>query len=41
MGRQKQQKKTFLSANKPIEMWDVDVDNIVISKLVKRKINSK
>ena len=26
---------------KPIKSWDVDVDNIVISKLVKTKTNSK
>ena len=26
---------------KPIKIWDVNVDNIVISKLVKTKTNSK
>ena len=26
---------------KPITIWDVNVDNIVISKLIKRKTNSK
>ena len=26
---------------KPIKMWDVIVDNMVISKLVKTKTNSK
>ena len=26
---------------KPIKIWDVNVDNIVISKLIKRKTNSK
>ena len=26
---------------KPIKIWDVNVDNIVISKLIKRKANSK
>ena len=26
---------------KPIKIWDVDVNNIVISKLVKTKANSK
>ena len=27
--------------NKPIKIWDVDVDNIVISKLIEKKTNSK
>ena len=34
------QKKSFMLQKKPIETWDVNV-NIVISKLVKRKTNSK
>ena len=29
------------AAKKPITIWDVNFDNIVISKLVKTKINSK
>ena len=29
------------AAKKPIKIWNVNVDNIVISKLVKMKINSK
>ena len=40
-GQTKIAKENFYAAKKPIEMWDVNVDNIVISKLVKRKINSK
>ena len=34
-------KETFYSAKKPIEIWNVSTDNIVISKLVERKNNSK
>ena len=35
------QKKSIMLQKKPLETWDVNVDNIVISKLVKRKTNSK
>ena len=31
----------FYDAKKPIKIWDVNVGNIVISKLVKKKTNSK
>ena len=31
----------FYAAKKPINIWDVNIDNIVILKLVKRKTNSK
>ena len=31
----------FYAARKPIEIWDVNADKIVISKLVKIKTNSK
>ena len=31
----------FSVSEKPIKIWDIDVDNIVISKLVKTKTNSK
>ena len=31
----------FFVSKKPIKIWDIDVDNIVISKLVKTKTNSK
>ena len=34
-------KETFYGAEKPINSWDVNVDNIVISKLVETKTNSK
>ena len=33
--------KTFYAAKKPIKIWDVIVDNKVISKIVKTKTNSK
>ena len=34
-------KEKFNAAKKPLKIWDVNVDNIVISKLVKTKTNSK
>ena len=34
-------KKKFYAAKKSLKIWDVNVDNIVISKLVKTKTNSK
>ena len=34
-------KETFYAAKKPISIWDVGIDNIVISKLIERKTNSK
>ena len=34
-------KEKSYAAKKPIKIWNVNVDNIVISKLVKTKINSK
>ena len=34
-------KERFYAAKKPIKIWDVNVDNIAISKLVKTKSNSK
>ena len=34
-------KEKFYAAKKPIKIWDVNVDNIVISRLVKTKTNSK
>ena len=30
-------KEKFYASKKPIKIWDVNVDNIVISKLVKTK----
>ena len=40
-GETKVVKETFFSAKKPINIWDVNVDNIVIWKLVEIKINCK
>ena len=34
-------KEKFYAVKRPIEIWDVNVDNIVISKLVKTETNSK
>ena len=34
-------KEKFYASNKPIKIWDVNIDNTVISKLVKTKANSK
>ena len=33
-------KEKFYAAKKPIKIWDVNVDNIVISKLIETKTNS-
>ena len=33
-------RKRFYAAKKPIKIWDGNVDDIVISKLVKTKTNS-
>ena len=40
-GERKKAKEKFDAAKKPIKIWDVNVDNIVISKLFKTKTNSK
>ena len=34
-------KEKFYVAKRPIKIWDVNVDSIVISKLVKTKTDSK
>ena len=34
-------KEKFCASKKPIKIWNVNVDNVVISKLVKTKTNSK
>ena len=39
--RQKKVKEKLCAAKNPINIWDVNLDNIVISKLVKIKANSK
>ena len=36
-GKTKVAKKEFCGAKKPIQIWDVDVNNIVISKLIETK----
>ena len=40
-GEIKLAKENFYAAKKPIKISDVNVDNIVISKLVKTETNSK
>ena len=40
-GETKVTEETFYTAQTPIKIWNVNVDNIVISKLVKTKTNSK
>ena len=39
-GETKVTKEKFYAAKKPTEIWDVNVDNIFISELVKTKTNS-
>ena len=34
-------KENFYAAKKPMKIWDVNIDNILISKLVKTKTNFK
>ena len=34
-------KETFHAAKRPMKIWDVNVDNMVISRLFKTKTNSK
>ena len=40
-GEAKVENQTFSAAENPIRIWDVNVDNIVIPKLLKAKTNSK
>ena len=40
-GETKMAKEKFFAGKKPINIWDVNIDNTVISKLVKAKTNSK
>ena len=40
-GKTEVAKEKLYAAEKPIKIWDVNVDNIVISKLIKTKTNSK
>ena len=39
-GKTKVAKQEFYGAKNPIKIWDVYVDNIAISKLIKTKNNS-
>ena len=38
-GETKVTKGKFYGGNKPIKIWDVNIDNIVISKLIEKLIN--
>ena len=40
-GKTKIAKENFYGAKRPIKIWDANVDNIVMSKLVETKKNSK
>ena len=40
-GKTKVAKEEFYGAKKPIKIGDVDVDNIIISKLIETEKNSK
>ena len=41
LGETKLSKESFMLQQKSIKIWDVNTDNIVISKLVKKETNSK
>ena len=41
MWRKRNSKRKVLCCKKPIKIWDVNVDNIVISKLIETKTNTK
>ena len=41
MGKTKVAKEEFYGAKRPIKIWDVDVKNIVVSKISEMKNNSK
>ena len=40
-GEKEMLKEKFYAVKKPIKIWDVNVDNIIISKLLQTKTNSK
>ena len=40
-GKTKIAKEEFYGATKPIKVWYVDVNNVVVSKLVETKTSSK
>ena len=39
--QKKKKKKKIDAAKRPMKIWDVNVDNMVVSKLVKAKTNSR
>ena len=41
MLRYGEKKEKFYAAKKPIKIWEVNVDNIVVSKSIETKSNSK
>ena len=41
LGKTEIAKEQFYVANKPIQIWNINVDNIVTSRLVKAKNTSK
>ena len=41
LGEKKQTQQKFYAAKKPKKIWDANADNIVISKLIETKTNSK
>ena len=40
-GEKKNSKRKFYAARRLIKIYDVNVDNLVVSKLIKTRINSK
>ena len=40
-GETKIAKETFYAAEKPMQIWDFNVNSVIISKLIKTEINSK
>ena len=38
-GETKIVKETFYAAKRPVKTWDINVDNLVFSKLIKTKTN--
>ena len=39
LGEKEIAKERFYAAKKPVNIWDVNVDNIVISKIIDTKIS--
>ena len=40
-GDREKSKEKFRASKRPIKIWDVNIDNFIISKLVKTETNSK